>query len=162
MATKSYCAEFHIEACKFTFSRPKIVFVENYSLTKIMSQIESHDRALYLQFSVRSKRSWCVLLPGVPSCFSIRAVITGGRMIIMPVADLRGARGTGPKFFQFHAVFGKIWQNRMLAPPGSWRPLLGEILDLPLYAIESRGKHGDENIPSLSRSSNDSCTCMLN
>ena len=40
-----------------------------------------------------------------------------------PVADLRGARGTpvtppgGPKFFQFHAVFGKIGQNRMLAPP---------------------------------------------
>ena len=23
----------------------------------------------------------------------------------------------GSKFFQFHAVFGKIWQNRMLAPP---------------------------------------------
>ena len=23
----------------------------------------------------------------------------------------------GPKFIQFHAVFGKIWQNRMLAPP---------------------------------------------
>ena len=22
-----------------------------------------------------------------------------------------------PKFFQFHAVFGKIWQNHMLAPP---------------------------------------------
>ena len=39
----------------------------------------------------------------------------------------------GSKFFQFHAVFGKIWQNRMLAPPlGSWRPLLGEILDPPL------------------------------
>ena len=37
------------------------------------------------------------------------------------MADLRGAQGTraprGPKFFQFHAVFGKIWQNRMLAPP---------------------------------------------
>ena len=52
------------------------------------------------------------------------------------VADLRGVRGTPsprPKFFQFHAVFGKIWQNRMLAPPlGSWRPLLGEILDPPL------------------------------
>ena len=50
-----------------------------------------------------------------------------------------GARGTrapswGPKFFQFHAVFGKIWQNRMLAPPlGSWRPLLREILDPPLH-----------------------------
>ena len=23
----------------------------------------------------------------------------------------------GSKFFQFHAVFGKIWQNRILAPP---------------------------------------------
>ena len=38
----------------------------------------------------------------------------------------------GSKFFQFHAVFGKFWQNRMLAPPESWRPLLGEILDPPL------------------------------
>ena len=39
----------------------------------------------------------------------------------------------GSKFFQFHAVFGKIWQNCMLAPPlESWRPLLGEILDPPL------------------------------
>ena len=26
------------------------------------------------------------------------------------------------KFFQFHAVFGKIWQNRMLAPPGELAP----------------------------------------
>ena len=38
------------------------------------------------------------------------------------VADLRGAQGTrappwGSKFFQFHAVFGKIRQIRMLAPP---------------------------------------------
>ena len=38
------------------------------------------------------------------------------------VADLRGGVRDvhppwGPKFFQFHAVFGKIWQNRMLAPP---------------------------------------------
>ena len=23
----------------------------------------------------------------------------------------------GSKFFQFHAVLGEIWQNRMLAPP---------------------------------------------
>ena len=44
---------------------------------------------------------------------------------------MRAPRGS--KFFQFHAVFGKIWQNRMLAPPlESWRPLLGEILDPPL------------------------------
>ena len=44
------------------------------------------------------------------------------KMAAMAVADLRGgARDTrppwGPKFFQFHAVFGKIWQNLMLAPP---------------------------------------------
>ena len=34
----------------------------------------------------------------------------------------KGAQGThapwGSKFFQFHAVFGKNWQNRILAPPG--------------------------------------------
>ena len=39
-----------------------------------------------------------------------------------PVADLGGgAPGArppyGPKFSRFHAVFRKIWQNRMLAPP---------------------------------------------
>ena len=37
------------------------------------------------------------------------------------VADLREGhegRPPGSKFFQFRAVFGKIWQNRMLAPPG--------------------------------------------
>ena len=35
----------------------------------------------------------------------------------------KGARFPwGSKFFQFHAVFGKIWQNRMLAPPGELAP----------------------------------------
>ena len=39
----------------------------------------------------------------------------------------------GSKFFQFHAVFGKIRQIPMLALPlGSWSPLLREILDPPL------------------------------
>ena len=60
--------------------------------------------------------------------------------MIIAVADLRGGAGDarplppwGSKFFQFHAVFGKFRQNRMLAPlPGSWHPLLGEILDPPL------------------------------
>ena len=28
----------------------------------------------------------------------------------------------GPKFFQFHAIFGEIWQNHMLAPPGELVP----------------------------------------
>ena len=60
-----------------------------------------------------------------------------------PVADLRGREGRAPapppgsKFFQFQAVFGKNWRNCMLAPPpGSWRPLLGEILDPPLSPSE--------------------------
>ena len=34
----------------------------------------------------------------------------------------------GSKFCQFHAVFGTIWQNRMLAPPGGLAPHFGEII----------------------------------
>ena len=37
------------------------------------------------------------------------------------VADLRSKIldvPSGSKFFQFHAVFGTIWQNRMLTLPG--------------------------------------------
>ena len=49
------------------------------------------------------------------------------------MADL-GGPPYGPKFSQFHAVFRKIWQNHMLAPPPpqGWRPLLRGILDPPL------------------------------
>ena len=36
--------------------------------------------------------------------------------------DLRGVHPPGSKFFQFHAVFGKIWQNHMLVPPGELAP----------------------------------------
>ena len=50
--------------------------------------------------------------------------------VAMSVADLRRREGRATpwvtKFFQFHAVFGKIWENRMLAPPP------GEIMDPPL------------------------------
>ena len=51
------------------------------------------------------------------------------------MADLKVARGTHTRstapprsiFFQFHVVFGKIWQNRMLAPPsGEFAPLRTE------------------------------------
>ena len=40
------------------------------------------------------------------------------------------------KFFQFHAVFWRIWQNCVFMPPleGSC-PHLGEILDLPLLSV---------------------------
>ena len=40
----------------------------------------------------------------------------------------------GPKFSQFHAVFRKICQFRMLASPlDDWLPLLRGILDPPLH-----------------------------
>ena len=47
------------------------------------------------------------------------------------MADPRGAPRRmsphSPKFSQFHAVFRKIWQNDMLAPPHhGWHPLLRE------------------------------------
>ena len=40
------------------------------------------------------------------------------------MADLEGARAppNGPKFSQFHAVFRKIWENHMLAPPPTGNP----------------------------------------
>ena len=59
---------------------------------------------------------------------------------MLAVADLHSKILDAPprsKFFQFHAVLGTFWQNRMLAPPlppESWRPHLGEILDPPLVS----------------------------
>ena len=58
------------------------------------------------------------------------------------VADLGGAQGArapprAPKFFRFHAVFGKIWQNRMLAPPLGVGATPGKILDPPLRGYAS-------------------------
>ena len=53
----------------------------------------------------------------------------------------RDAPPWGSKFFQFHAIFEKIWQNRMLVPPRSWRPLLGEILDPPLWKLSFQDWH---------------------
>ena len=64
------------------------------------------------------------------------------RLLLLPVADLGGRRGhappppRAPKFFRFHAVFRKIWQNHMLAPSwGVGAPPPGEILDPPLAAF---------------------------
>ena len=49
----------------------------------------------------------------------------------------RDAHPWGSKFFQFHAVFGKIWQNRMLAPPPE------ELAPPP------RGNPGSATVPLL-------------
>ena len=46
--------------------------------------------------------------------------ISASNYLKMTSGGSKGARWRppgGPKFFQFHAVLGKIWQNRMLAPP---------------------------------------------
>ena len=55
------------------------------------------------------------------------------------MADLGEAQGAspphGPKFSQFHAVFRKFWQFRMLATPGRLAPLLRGILD-PALIVE--------------------------
>ena len=47
----------------------------------------------------------------------------------------KGGRPPGSRFFQFHAVFGKIWQNRMIASPGRIDAHLGEILYPPLETV---------------------------
>ena len=48
----------------------------------------------------------------------------------------KGAEGRAParqsRFFQFHAVFGKFWQTRMVGAPEGWSPHFGEILEPPL------------------------------
>ena len=53
------------------------------------------------------------------------------------MADLRGARGTrAPPGVQILSISCSFWGNLAKsyvgAPPGSWRPLLGKILDPPL------------------------------
>ena len=49
-------------------------------------------------------------------------------MALQSFAVLRGV----PKFFQFHAFYGKFWQNHVLSPPCTVGPHVGEILDPPL------------------------------
>ena len=58
---------------------------------------------------------------GVCQGVSARGISTQGvsaRAVVDLHSKILDARPPwGPKFFQFHAVFGKIRQNRMLAPP---------------------------------------------
>ena len=48
------------------------------------------------------------------------------------MADLRGALPGGPNSFNFMQFLGKYEKIVCCRAPGSWRPLLGEILDPPL------------------------------
>ena len=71
----------------------------------------------------------------VACCVSLTRVIA----LQWNVSRIGGSKGGarderpswGSKFFHFHAVFGKIIENN--SPFGSWCPLLGKILDQPLF-----------------------------
>ena len=62
-------------------------------------------------------------------CITVKYFFSGGSK------GGREGRPPGSKSFQFHAVFGKIWLNHMLAPNGELAPLLREILDPPLFLL---------------------------
>ena len=56
-------------------------------------------------------------------CFA--SIENADRSVITSGGSKGGREGRAPLpliFFQFHAVFGKFWQNRMLAPPGELAP----------------------------------------
>ena len=56
---------------------------------------------------------------------SVCYILAFMRMSVAMVKTLNSGGPKGPhapKFSQFHAVFMKIWQNRMLAPPPSGNP----------------------------------------
>ena len=63
--------------------------------------------------------------------------MTGLYLHMIAVVDLRGARGMrAPLGVQILSISCSFWENLaesyVGAPLGSWRPLLGEILDPPL------------------------------
>ena len=69
-------------------------------------------------------------IPSAPHPFTLRGGSKG---------DARPSRPPSwSKFFQFHAVFGKIGKIVCWRPPRSWRPLPGEILDPPLTLYQVR------------------------
>ena len=58
-----------------------------------------------------------------------------------PVADLKGSRGMHPPVVQILSISCSFWPNlakSYVGTPGSWRPLLGEILDPQLVLAKLR------------------------
>ena len=66
-----------------------------------------------------------------------------------------------PKFFRFYAVFGKIWQNRMLAPPWGVGAPLGKSWIRRWFGVNGAI---EINVVLLSANAsvNDSQRCSLN
>ena len=129
-------------SCRYVFRSPKVItriILECYTYLKLVFTFKfcnplSHGRVIFFQ-TVESlcqvayhPVSYNVIYKGL--CF-ILVMFSGG---------FRGGTRRppyGPKFSQFHAVFRKMWQNHMLAPPlEGWHPLLREILDPPLMFID--------------------------
>ena len=83
-------------------------------------QKKNTDKQSYWAFKA-SYLSVVFILSDIVTKVSQFNVLLTGLPRETPVADLGH-----PNSFNFNAVFGKIWQNRMLAPPpplpGSWRP----------------------------------------
>ena len=60
---------------------------------------------------------------------------------LLAVVDLRGRRGRtplwGPNSFNFMQILGNFGKIICWPAPGSWRSLLGEILDPPLVGSKN-------------------------
>ena len=111
------CIWIHFSPCHFLF-----LFTHSWSGMEIKSLGSSHLFLILLVYVDQKKPARLSYWP-LRSCHMLSEVQNMQWRPSCPPPP-------GLKFFQFHAVFGKIWQNRMLAPHlGSWRPLLGEILD---------------------------------
>ena len=117
----SFCllVAFHlVDMSSFQVLRPHLYRETNTSHSEmISSRIESASLRLAIaEFQIVGEK----MLP----LFAVLSSVLCFEFIFSatPVADLRVAQGMcsppGSKFIQFHAAFGKFWQNHMLAPPG--------------------------------------------
>ena len=72
---------------------------------------------------------------------TIRYTLTPVPTFALPSAGFRGAPPArapyGPKFSRIHAVFQKIWQNRMLAPQRVGAPSYRESWIRPCYQVHT-------------------------
>ena len=105
--------------------------------TQTHRQTDRHDRKHYLPaYPGGNELINVYFVPGLECameliiCFPFRFVSIGG--------SKGGARDVqppppGPKFFHFHAAFGKKLKNNSTF--GSWRNALGKILDPPLVSL---------------------------
>ena len=128
------------------------------------SEADWAGRVTWLQHGVQTpvQPAWSVFYPWVMLFLTVRITEAFGLPKPSLFSDYNvmwllcsgGFRGNAPsvrppyspKFSQFHAVFGKIWQNHMLAPPGGLAPPPmgnpGSTPALPSYSkLNSNSSH---------------------